>query len=144
MSSPTIHTRDVRYHADASGLFAHLGGSLLLESADITTKSGISSLAVLASSVRLTCTGHTVTAEALSESGEVIVEKLNGQLAGYGRDTFTFPRTGAVDERERLTAVSPVEPLRALTRDAGYSTDTLPMLAGGIGWACVTMLSGAG
>jgi len=132
MSSPTIHTRDVRYHADASGLFAHLGGSLLLESADITTKSGISSLAVLTSSVRLTCTGHTVTAEALSESGEVIVEKLNGQLAGYGRDTFTFPRTGAVDERERLTAVSPVEPLRALTRDAGYSTDTLPMLAGGI------------
>lgn len=132
MSSPVIHTRDVRYHADASGLFAHLGGSLLLESADITTKSGISSLAVLASSVRLTCTGHTVTAEALSESGEVIVEKLNGQLAGYGRDTFTFPRTGAVDERERLTAVSPVEPLRALTRDAGYSTDTLPMLAGGI------------
>ena len=132
MSSPTIHTRDVRYHTDASGLFAHLGGSLLLESADITTKSGISSLAVLASSVRLTCTGHTVTAEALSESGEVIVEKLNGQLAGYGRDTFTFPRTGAVDERERLTAVSPVEPLRALTRDAGYSTDTLPMLAGGI------------
>ena len=132
MSSPVIHTRDVRYHADASGLFAHLGGSLLLESADITTKSGISSLAVLASSVRLTCTGHTVTAEALSESGEVIVEKLNGQLAGYGRDTFTFPRTGAVDERARLTAVSPVEPLRALTRDAGYSTDTLPMLAGGI------------
>ena len=132
MSSPTIHTRDVRYHADASGLFAHLGGSLLLESADITTKSGISSLAVLASSVRLTCTGHTVTAQALSESGEVIVEKLNGQLAGYGRDTFTFPRTGAVDERERLTAVSPVEPLRALTRDAGYSTDTLPMLVGGI------------
>ncbi|SMG18489.1 anthranilate synthase, component I [Corynebacterium pollutisoli] len=132
MSSPTIHTRDVRYHADASGLFAHLGGSLLLESADITTKSGISSLAVLASSVRLTCTGHTVTAEALSESGQVIVEKLNGQLAGYGRDTFTFPRTGAVDERERLTAVSPVEPLRALTRNAGYSTDTLPMLAGGI------------
>lgn len=132
MSSPTIHTRDVRYHADASGLFAHLGGSLLLESADITTKSGISSLAVLASSVRLTCTGHTVTAEAVSESGEVIVEKLNGQLAEYGRDTFTFPQTEAVDERERLTAVSPVEPLRALTRDAGYRTDTLPMLAGGI------------
>ncbi|GAB3695857.1 anthranilate synthase component 1 [Corynebacterium nasicanis] len=132
MSSPTIHTRDVRYHADASGLFAHLGGSLLLESADITTKSGISSLAVLASSVRLTCTGHSVTAEAVSESGEVIVEKLNEQLAEYGRDTFTFPRTTAVDERERLTAVSPVEPLRALTRDAGYRTDTLPMLAGGI------------
>ncbi|MDO5670368.1 MAG: anthranilate synthase component 1 [Corynebacterium sp.] len=132
MSSPIIHTRDVRYHADASGLFAHLGGSLLLESADITTKSGISSLAVLASSVRLTCTGHNVIAEAVSDSGEVIVDKLNEQLAEYGRDTFTFPRTTAADERERLTAVSPVEPLRALTRDAGYSTDTLPMLAGGI------------
>ncbi|MDO5511537.1 anthranilate synthase component 1 [Corynebacterium sp.] len=132
MSSPIIHTRDVRYHADASGLFAHLGGSLLLESADITTKSGISSLAVLATSVRLTCTGHSVTAEAVSESGEVIVEKLNEQLADYGRGTFTFPETTAVDERERLTAVSSIEPLRALTRDAGYRTDTLPMLAGGI------------
>jgi len=132
MSSPTIYTRDVRYHADASALFAHLGGSILLESADITTKSGISSLAVLDSSVELTCTGHSVTARAVSESGEVIVDKLNEQLAGYGRGTFTFPQATAVDERERLTAVSPVEPLRALTRDAGYSTDTLPMLAGGI------------
>ncbi len=137
MSSPNIVTRDVRYHPDASGLFAHIGGttapdSLLLESADITTKSGISSMAVLTSSVRLTCTGHTVKAEALTPSGEAIVEKLNGQLAEYGRDTFTFPLTAAVDERERLTAVSPVEPLRALTRDAGYRTDTLPLLAGGI------------
>lgn len=140
MSSPNIVTRDVRYHADASGLFAHIGGttapdSLLLESADITTKSGISSMAVLAASVRLTCTGHTVAAEALTASGEAIVEKLNEQLADYGRDTFTFPQaagSAALDERERLTAVSPVEPLRALTRDAGYRTDTLPMLAGGI------------
>ena len=132
MSSPTIITRDVRYHPDASSLFAHIGGTLLLESADITTRSGISSMAVLASAVRLTCTGHTVTAEPLTASGEVIVEKLNGQLAEYGQGTFTFPETSAVDERERLTAVSPVEPLRALTRDAGYSTDTLPLLAGGI------------
>ena len=132
MRSPTIHTRDVRYHPDASALFARLGGSVLLESADITTRSGISSMAVLEASVRLTCTGHTVTAEALTASGEVIVEKLNGQLAAYGHDRFTFPETTAVDERARLTAVSPVEPLRALTRDAGYRTDTLPLLAGGI------------
>ena len=138
-SPPVVLTREVRYHADASGLFAHLGGtttqdSVLLESADITTRSGISSVAVLTSSVRLTCTGHSVTAVPLTASGEAVVEKLNERLADYGHGTFTFPRTDAVDERERLTAVSPVEPLRALTRDAGYQdpTHTLPMLAGGI------------
>lgn len=139
MSSPTVITREVRYHADASGLFAHIGGttaddSVLLESADITTRSGISSVAVIAASVRLTCVRNTVTAVPLTASGQVVVDKLDAQLAAYadGAHRYTFPATDAVDERERLRAVSPVEPLRALTRDAGYEDETLPMLAGGI------------
>lgn len=138
-SSPHVITRSVRYHADASGLFAHIGGtsaqdSLLLESADITTRSGISSVAVIAASVRLTCQGSTVTATPLTASGTRVVDKLNEQLAAYGRGHFTFPQATAVDERERLTAISAIEPLRALTRDAGYvdPSHTLPMLAGGI------------
>ncbi|GAB2516525.1 Anthranilate synthase component 1 [Corynebacterium atrinae] len=138
-SSPQLITRNVRYHADASGLFAHIGGthaqdSVLLESADITTRSGISSVAVIAASVRLTCEGSTVTATPLTASGTRIVDKLNEQLAAYGRDSFSFPPSAAVDERERLTAISAIEPLRALTREAGYEdpSHTLPMLAGGI------------
>lgn len=139
--TPSVRTVPVRYHSDASGLFAHIGGttatdSVLLESADITTRSGISSVAVLSASVRLTCQGHSVQATALSPSGELILDRLNGQLAEYtdGGNLFTFPVTGAIDERERLTAVSTVEPLRALTRDAGYTDpeQTVPFLAGGL------------
>ncbi|RNE48105.1 anthranilate synthase component 1 [Corynebacterium alimapuense] len=141
MSSPTVITRQVRYHADASGLFAHIGGtaaqdSVLLESADITTRSGISSVAVLAASLRLSCSGQSATAQPLTESGEIFTQRLNHQLAQYseGENSFTFPVSDAVDERERLTAISSIEPLRALTRDAGYEDPThiLPMLTGGI------------
>ena len=47
---------------------------------------------------------------------------------------FHFPVSTAVDERERLTALSSVEPLRRLQTDAGYLTEdaSLPFLAGGI------------
>ena len=43
---PEVTHRKVRYHADASNLFAAIGGTemtdvVLLESADITTKSGL-------------------------------------------------------------------------------------------------------
>ena len=127
---PRVQHMDVAYHADASALFAHLGGTtltdtVLLESADITTKSGLQSVAVLGASVRLTCNGHEVVAEPLSPAGEQIIARLTEQLADYltSREpvTFSFPPSTAADERERLTAPSTVEVLRALTRDAGYS-----------------------
>ena len=56
-AAPQVTRRDVRYHADAASLFAHLGGtttpdSVLLESADITTRSGLQSVAVLRASLR--------------------------------------------------------------------------------------------
>ena len=48
--------REVRYHEDVASLFAHVGGleapdSVLLESADITTRSGLQSVAVLRASL---------------------------------------------------------------------------------------------
>ena len=63
--------REVRYHADASSLFASIGGTdmtdvVLLESADITTKSGLQSVAVLGASLRVTCNGPSVTVDVLS------------------------------------------------------------------------------
>ena len=139
--APEVFTRPVRYHADASSLFAHVGGtaatdSVLFESADITTRSGVASVAVLESSLRLTCAGDQVRVDKLSPSGEALAARLRSQLSEYltGEDAYVFPPSEAVDERARLTAVSSVEVLRALTRDAGYTdeTETLPMLAGGM------------
>lgn len=142
--APRVLTVPVRYHEDASSLFAHIGGttaddSVLLESADITTRSGISSVAVLRGALRLTCRGTRVTAEPLTASGKLFADRLRGQLAEYviadgNQLTFDFPPSHAVDERERLTATSTIEPLRRLQLEAGYHDegDTLPFLAGGM------------
>ena len=59
-SPPRVTHIDVQYHEDASVLFQNIGGTeltdtVLLESADITTKSGLQSVAVLAASLRVTC-----------------------------------------------------------------------------------------
>lgn len=136
---PRVVRRDVRYHADASSLFAHIGGtdstdSLLLESADITTKSGLQSVAVLSASLRVTCNGTSVLVEPLTASGELIATRLRNQLGHYatGDNCYDFPVSQAVEERARLTDISSVEVLRKLTRDAGYQDGELPMLAGGM------------
>lgn len=120
--------RTVAYREDASGLFAHLGGATapttaLLESADITTRSGISSLGILASSLRLTCTGDRVTVEEFSAGGTARHAGLDAELAEtpakIDAGGYTFPASTAADERERLTAASTVEPLRRLQNSGG-------------------------
>ncbi|WP_165164717.1 anthranilate synthase component 1 [Corynebacterium qintianiae] len=141
MSNPPPEVRrvDVKYHSNASNLFAHLGGTkavdaVLLESADITTKSGLQSVAVLGASIRVTCNGSRVQAVPLTSSGEVVARRLSEQLKQYlvGENTYEFPSSDAADERERLTAVSSVEVLRALTTRAGYQEGDFPFLAGGM------------
>ncbi|SDM01880.1 anthranilate synthase, component I [Corynebacterium mycetoides] len=136
---PQVRRVDVKYHANASSLFAHVGGteatdSVLLESADITTKSGLQSVAVLGASIRVTCNGQRVDAQALTPSGEIIAARLREQLGDYlvGEDAYEFPASRAEDERERLTAVSTAEVLRALTTGAGYDEGGFPFLAGGM------------
>lgn len=129
---PTFTRHEVRYHADASSLFAHLGGldahdTVLLESADITTRSGLQSVAVLRSSIRVTCSGNRVTVEPLTPSGEVIAAGI--ELDSVGENTYEFPRSTAADERERLMAPNPTKVLRALTPDLDNAD--FPMLAGG-------------
>ena len=145
-TAPHVLSRTVRYHEDASSLFAHLGGTVaddaaLLESADITTKNGISSLAVLKGSVRVTCEGQRVTAQPLTESGRIVATRLAEQLGEYritalspehgNPVTFEFPVSDAVDERERLTSISTIEVLRKLQFDSGYDHPALPLLMGG-------------
>ena len=122
----THTTRRVKYHADAASLFAHLGGTtnqdtVLLESADITTRSGIQSVAVLRAAVRVTCSDSHVHVEPLTSFGRTVADRVQEQLGEYhvGENIYAFPRVAAAvvaDERERLTATSTVEVLRALSR----------------------------
>ena len=128
--------REVRYHEDVASLFAHVGGleardAVLLESADITTRSGLQSVAVLRASLRVTCTGTRVTVEPLTPSGGAIAADLGLDEYRVAEHTYDFPPAAATDERERLTAASTADVLRALTTRAGYGNGVFPLLAGG-------------
>lgn len=137
-----VDKREVRYHEDASALFAHLGGldaqdSVLLESSDIESKKNTMCVAILSAAVRVTCVGQKVTAEALTDTGRAIVERLRGQLSGYvtagsgDTVTFGFSLSDEHDERRRLQAPSTAEVLRKLQLDACYAGEYLPFLGGG-------------
>ncbi|WJZ03959.1 anthranilate synthase component 1 [Corynebacterium freiburgense] len=127
---PNVITRPVRYHEDASALFQHLDHGndvVLLESADITSKEGLSSIAVLQASARVTCKGQRVSIEPLTQSGLLIRQRICNQL---GQD-LVFPVSNAPNEWDRLTALSSIEVLRKLQMDPGYEIEGWPFLAGG-------------
>ena len=120
---------------------------VLLESADITTKASRTPVAVLEASARLTCWGGTVMAEALDAvdgggpgaDGLAALARLEAGLAEHvtdrrpGRLTLTLPTSSdddpTIEERERLTALSTIEPLRLLAR-AEVDHPHLPLEAG--------------
>ncbi|WP_167145795.1 anthranilate synthase component 1 [Actinomyces sp. ZJ308] len=107
---------------------------VLLESADITTKASRTTVAVLEASARLTCWGGTVTAEALDAvdgegpgaDGLAALARLEEHLGEHvvdhspGRLTLNLPTSAdddpSIEERQRLTALSTIEPLRVLAR----------------------------
>ena len=120
---------------------------VLLESADITTKASRTTVAVLEASARLTCWGGTVMAEALDAvdgggpgaDGLAALARLEEGLAEHvtdrrpGRLALSLPTicddAPTVEERERLTALSTIEPLRLLAR-AEVDHPHLPLEAG--------------
>ena len=120
---------------------------VLLESADITTKASRTTVAVLEASARLTCWGGTVMAQALDAvdgsgpgaDGLAALARLEAGLAEHvtdrrpGRLTLTLPTSSdddpTIEERERLTALSTIEPLRLLAR-AEIDHPHLPLEAG--------------
>ena len=120
---------------------------VLLESADITTKASRTTVAILEASARLTCWGGTVTAEALDlvdgenagPDGLAALTRLEEHLGEHvtdrspGRLTLTLPTSAdddpALEERERLTALSTIEPLRVLAQ-AEVDHPHLPLEAG--------------
>ena len=153
--SPTVLTRSVRYHADGGALLEQLtrsgllrttagptaqGGPVrpvdcvLLESADITTKASRTTVAVLEASARLTCWGGGPGADGLAA-----LARLEAGLAEHvtdrrpGRLTLSLPTIcdddPSIEERERLTALSTIEPLRLLAR-AEVDHPHLPLEAG--------------
>ncbi|MGQ4510342.1 anthranilate synthase component 1 [Dermabacteraceae bacterium P7074] len=134
-----IVQRELRCSADALNLFAALANTtpdtVLLESADTTTRESKRSLLLLSASVRITCRGTKVKLTPVTKLGQMVcaeaarafpVESIENSLV------CDFPRGIASDENERLREPNPLDVLRFLT-SLGRTPENslaLPLLAG--------------
>jgi anthranilate synthase component 1 len=146
-SLPTGHRltlRDTaRYIADPLELFSQLtepaDNSLLLESAEIDTKTGTQSILLIDACARITCQDYVVTATALNPNGFAVLDLLDTHLPAQVERirtshqlTLQFTRTtDALDEDSRLKALSVLDSLRILLNES-RDTDDFNLFLGGI------------
>lgn len=124
------------YHFDPLATFASLrkpqGEHLLLESAEIDSRENLKSLMLIDASLRLVCTDNIIQISPLSDNGQVIIDWLTTQLpaeieqqiTATGELQLTIPRpSSALNEQERLLAISNLEPLRILQQQLASTRD---------------------
>lgn len=154
-NTPTVFTRPVKYHADGGALLAHLAqlglvdtvqdgsrptNTVLLESADIASKQHLTTIAVLAASAQITCTGDTVTLKALDTTDgpqalKAVAQELSSAVTRQSDSELVLhlPSVAedSAEERARLRERSTMEPLRILT-DQVVAHPHLPLVAGAV------------
>lgn len=152
---PTVFTRPVKYHADGGALLAHLAqlglvdtvqdgsrptNTVLLESADIASKQHLTTIAVLAASAQITCTGDTVTLKALDTTDgpqalKAVAQCLSSAVTRQSDSELVLhlPSVAedSAEEHARLRERSTMEPLRILT-DQVVAHPHLPLVAGAV------------
>lgn len=154
-NTPTVFTRPVKYHADGGALLAHLAqlglvdtvqdgsrptNTVLLESADIASKQHLTTIAVLAASTQITCSGDSVTLKALDTTDgpqalKAVAQELSSAIT-HQSDTelvLYLPSVAedSAEEHARLRERSTMEPLRILT-DQVVAHPHLPLVAGAV------------
>lgn len=154
-NTPTVFTRPVKYHADGGALLAHLAqlglvdtvqdgsrptNTVLLESADIASKQHLTTIAVLAASTQITCTGDTVTLKALDTTDgpqalKAVAQELSSAVTHQSDSKLVLhlPSVAedSAEEHARLRERSTMEPLRILT-DQVVAHPHLPLVAGAV------------
>jgi len=154
-NTPTVFTRPVKYHADGGALLAHLAqlglvdtvqdssrptNTVLLESADIASKQHLTTIAVLAASTQITCTGDTVTLKALDTTDgpqalKAVAQYLSSAVTRQSDSELVLhlPSVAedSAEEHARLRERSTMEPLRILT-DQMVDHPHLPLVAGAV------------
>lgn len=154
-NAPTVFTRPVKYHADGGALLAHLAqlglvdtvqdgsrptNTVLLESADIASKQHLTTIAVLAASAQITCTGDTVTLKALDTTDgpqalKAVAQYLSSAVTRQSDSELVLhlPSVAedSAEEHARLRERSTMEPLRILT-DQVVAHPHLPLVAGAV------------
>lgn len=117
--------------------------TMLMESADATTKSGLRSILITHAAIRASCQGHTVTLEALSLNGRHALDAVEAKVSALSLSAERSPTTLTLEfapaptqgsERERLKAPSVLDALRALA--TGWELVSRPaslgLLIGGV------------
>ena len=154
-NTPTVFTRPVKYHADGGALLAHLAqlglvdtvqdgsrptNTVLLESADIASKQHLTTIAVLAASAQITCTGDTITLKALDTTDgpqalKAVAHELSSAVTRQSDSELVLhlPSVAedSAEEHARLRERSTMEPLRILT-DQVVAHPHLPLVAGAV------------
>ena len=154
-NTPTVFTRPVKYHADGGALLAHLAqlglvdtvqdgsrptNTVLLESADIASKQHLTTIAVLAASAQITCTGDTITLKALDTTDgpqalKAVAQCLSSAVTRQSDSELVLhlPSVAedSAEEHARLRERSTMEPLRILT-DQVVAHPHLPLVAGAV------------
>ena len=154
-NTPMVFTRPVKYHADGGALLAHLAqlglvdtvqdgsrptNTVLLESADIASKQHLTTIAVLAASAQITCTGDTVTLKALDTTDgpqalKAVAQELSSAVTRQSDSELVLhlPSVAedSAEEHARLRERSTMEPLRILT-DQVVAHPHLPLVAGAV------------
>lgn len=154
-NTPTVFTRPVKYHADGGALLAHLAqlglvdtvqdgsrptNTVVLESADIASKQHLTTIAVLAASAQITCTGDTVTLKALDTTDgpqalKAVAQELSSAVTHQSDSELVLhlPSVAedSAEEHARLRERSTMEPLRILT-DQVVAHPHLPLVAGAV------------
>ena len=154
-NTPTVFTRPGKYHADGGALLAHLAqlglvdtvqdgsrptNTVLLESADIASKQHLTTIAVLAASAQITCTGDTVTLKALDTTDgpqalKAVAQCLSSAVTRQSDSELVLhlPSVAedSAEEHARLRERSTMEPLRILT-DQVVAHPHLPLVAGAV------------
>ena len=154
-NTPTVFTRPVKYHADGGALLAHLAqlglvdtvqdgsrptNTVLLESADIASKQHLTTIAVLAASTQITCTGDSVTLKALDTTDgpqalKAVAQELSSAVTRQSDSELVLhlPSVAedSAEEHARLRERSTMEPLRILT-DQVVAHPHLPLVAGAV------------
>lgn len=138
---------DVPYHADPTLTFQHVcqnrEATLLLESAEITSKDNLKSLMIIDSALRISAFGSSVEIDALTDNGQVVLTYLESNLPD---DIFTtlshegkrlsliVPQTDRdVDEDDRLKATSVFDVLRVISQyDKAHRENANAIFLGGL------------
>ncbi|QIM68514.1 anthranilate synthase component I [Basfia succiniciproducens] len=131
----------VQYQQDLTAVFATVGktNSLLLESAEISSKNSLQSLLIINAALKVSCLGQIVTFTALTANGSHVLPLIKEKLQGKTKSLSVqqnkliaefFPIDQNLDEDSKLQSLTVFDGLRVINQL--YQHSKQPVFLGGL------------